>query len=232
VASVTVVAPTSELGVGETMQMEADVRGAGGELLSDTGIIWTSSNTGVVRVNATGLTTGVGTGTANIGASVDGVTGSATVAVDVPFPSLAGLWGVGFTFDLAGVGGMTWDIAQPSRFAGEFSGAASNIQITINNVRYSFSNTGLFAGSVTRDSAVTVAFQSVTPGFSWTYTGRMVAAGVRMEGRHVLVDTITSYPGDFTTQRVPTLRSATATGEEVRRPLAALPGLLRERSAP
>lgn len=42
---------------------------------------WASSNTSVATVSSTGLVTAVATGTANISAVVDGVTGSKTIAV-------------------------------------------------------------------------------------------------------------------------------------------------------
>lgn len=61
---VTVDPPSASLTPGSTMQLNASVRDSNGELTPN--VTWSSSNTGIVVVNQTGLVTAVGKGTASV----------------------------------------------------------------------------------------------------------------------------------------------------------------------
>jgi uncharacterized protein YjdB len=81
VTSVTV-SPTSIADtVGQTAQLVAVVKDQNGNVMSGQTISWTSSNTAVAAVNANGLVSAVGAGSATITASTGGKSGSAALSV-------------------------------------------------------------------------------------------------------------------------------------------------------
>jgi hypothetical protein len=81
VANVTVAPATDTLLVDEALQLTATVRDEDGELVTDREVSWTSSDPNVASVNAQGLVTGVDDGVATISATIEGVSGSASVTV-------------------------------------------------------------------------------------------------------------------------------------------------------
>jgi uncharacterized protein YjdB len=89
VASVTVVPATSTLVPGGTVQLEATLRDAAGNVLTGRTVQWSSSNAAVALVNASGLVTAQGGGTATITAASGGRSGSAVVHVDQPVIQLS-----------------------------------------------------------------------------------------------------------------------------------------------
>ena len=79
--TVTVSPATSELSaLGATVQLSADVRDQNGQAMRAT-VTWSSNNTPVATVSASGLATADGNGTATITATVGAVSGSAVVTV-------------------------------------------------------------------------------------------------------------------------------------------------------
>ena len=64
------------------VQLTAEVRDQNGQVMAGTAVTWSSSNAGVAEVDATGLVTAVGNGTATIAAATGSVTGSAAVVVE------------------------------------------------------------------------------------------------------------------------------------------------------
>jgi hypothetical protein len=80
VASVAVSLASSALTVGQSAQAAAVAKDASGNTVSGTPS-WSSSNTAVATVSASGLVAAVGAGQANIVATVSGKTGSASVSV-------------------------------------------------------------------------------------------------------------------------------------------------------
>jgi uncharacterized protein YjdB len=77
------VTPDSLTGnVGDHGQFSAVAADAAGRSLTGRTVQWSSSNTAVVTVDATGLGTGVGAGTASVIATIDGVSGYAQVTVN------------------------------------------------------------------------------------------------------------------------------------------------------
>lgn len=93
--------------VGQTVLLTSTVRDAGGNVMPGTPVTWSSGSTTVATVNAAGLVTAVANGTAIIGATASGVSGTATITVSVVGPvndlkwerqlqpgvSFTGVWG-------------------------------------------------------------------------------------------------------------------------------------------
>ena len=73
VASITVDVPTAMLIIGESFQLMAVARTSEGMMIVGVMFEWSSDDVEVATVDATGLVSAVGTGTANITATVDGV---------------------------------------------------------------------------------------------------------------------------------------------------------------
>ena len=80
---------SASVGVGQTVQLTATPRDAGGNALSGRVVTWGSSNTAVATVNGSGLVTGVGAGSATITATSEGQSGSSTVSVAAPVASVS-----------------------------------------------------------------------------------------------------------------------------------------------
>lgn len=92
VVSTVQVAPGSPTVVaGSTVQMTATPRDASGNVLTGRTITWSTADPLVATVTAAGLVTGVLGGTTQVTAASDGITGSATVSVTNPVPTIAGL---------------------------------------------------------------------------------------------------------------------------------------------
>ncbi|MBT8487424.1 MAG: hypothetical protein HKN72_11200 [Gemmatimonadetes bacterium] len=85
VASVDVAPASSDILVGETVQLTATPKGANGETLTGRTVTWNSQDTDVATVSSSGLVTGVGEGVTDITATSDGRAGSAEVSVS-PVP--------------------------------------------------------------------------------------------------------------------------------------------------
>lgn len=87
VATVDVNPTTATLIRGETVNLSAVLKDAGGTVLTDRVVTWTSSNNAVAVVSTTGVVSGVAPGTATITATSEGK--SATAAVTVVSPPIA-----------------------------------------------------------------------------------------------------------------------------------------------
>jgi uncharacterized protein YjdB len=82
VATVTVTPANPQLVEGRTVQLTATARDAAGNIITGRTVTWTSSNTNVATVDASGRVTAVRKGRATITATVDGVSGTSLVEVD------------------------------------------------------------------------------------------------------------------------------------------------------
>lgn len=88
VAYVTITAPTTEIYVGETVQLTAAALDADGTVLEGRSFEWTSGIGTVASVSANGLVTGRAKGQSEIRAVTDGVTGSIVITVaPAPVPN-------------------------------------------------------------------------------------------------------------------------------------------------
>ena len=86
VASVSVTLANSSRTAGQTTQATATTRDASNNVLTGRSVAWSSSNTAVATVSASGLVTAVAVGSADIIATSESKTGSATLTVAAPSP--------------------------------------------------------------------------------------------------------------------------------------------------
>ena len=84
VASVSVTPASASVIIGATQQLTASPKDSGGNTLTGRTITWSSSNTSVATVAASGLVTAVATGSATITATSEGQTGTSQITVIVP----------------------------------------------------------------------------------------------------------------------------------------------------
>jgi len=75
--------PRAELtALGETLQLAAQVRDQNGQAMAAVTVTWSTGNAAVATVDASGLVTAVGDGTATISATAGSASGSAEITVD------------------------------------------------------------------------------------------------------------------------------------------------------
>ncbi len=86
VASVAVTPATAGLTVGQSVSLTATLHDAGGNVLSGRTVGWTSSNSAVATVSASGVVTAAAVGNVTITAFCEGKSGSASVTVKLPPP--------------------------------------------------------------------------------------------------------------------------------------------------
>ena len=90
VASVSVSPASASVSVGQTVQLAATPKDANGNPLTERTVTWSSGNSGVATVSASGIVTGVSPGAATITAASEGKSGTAAVTVSsVPVASVA-----------------------------------------------------------------------------------------------------------------------------------------------
>ena len=70
--------------IGETVQFAAEVRDQNGRAMAGASVAWSSSNPPVAAVDASGLATAAGNGSATVRATSGAASGTATVSVEVP----------------------------------------------------------------------------------------------------------------------------------------------------
>jgi hypothetical protein len=83
VKSIVVTPAAAQIRVSETTHFIATALDGDGKALPEVTFAWTSSDPSIATVDGGGTVTGVGPGTAGIQASAEGITGSATVRVDL-----------------------------------------------------------------------------------------------------------------------------------------------------
>ncbi len=91
VTTVSVSLNASTLTVKQTAQATATLRDASGNVLTGRTIVWSSSNSAVASVSASGLVTAVASGVATIAATSEGKTGSAALTVAAAAPPVVGV---------------------------------------------------------------------------------------------------------------------------------------------
>lgn len=84
IATISVDLAQSSIVIGATTTATATLRDASGNVLSGRAMSWSSNNSGVATVSATGVVTAVSAGTAGITAASEGRSGTASVTVVVP----------------------------------------------------------------------------------------------------------------------------------------------------
>src|SRR5207245_10297640 len=89
VSSVSLAPSSATCVVGGTVQLQATLTDSGGNVLTGRTITWSSDNGSVATVSGAGLVTAAGTGSANITATSEGQSASASIAVsNVPVASV------------------------------------------------------------------------------------------------------------------------------------------------
>ena len=83
VASVSVTPAAPSVQVGQSVQLTATPRDAGGNALSGRVVAWATNNAAVATVNGGGLVTGVAAGSATITATSEGQNGTAAISVSI-----------------------------------------------------------------------------------------------------------------------------------------------------
>ena len=86
VASVSVSPASSSLLIGATVQLSATTRDANNNVLTGRVVTWTSSNSAISTVSASGLVTAIAAGSATITALSETKSGTATITVSAPAP--------------------------------------------------------------------------------------------------------------------------------------------------
>ena len=150
VASVTVSPASGSVPVGQTLQLSATLKDAGGKVLTGRTVTWTSSNTVAATVSGSGIVTGVAAGAVTITATSEGKSGAASINVTlVPVASVTVSPASGSVL-----------VGQTLQFAATVKDAGGNI-LTGRTVTWTSSNTawatasssgvvtGVAAGSVT-----------------------------------------------------------------------------------
>jgi uncharacterized protein YjdB len=90
VAAVSVSPPSATLSLGAAIQFHALLTAADGSVLPGRPVLWSSDASGIAHIEATGRVTAVGVGTATITATAEGVSGRATLVVQlVPVATVA-----------------------------------------------------------------------------------------------------------------------------------------------
>src|SRR5690348_5093837 len=92
VASVSVLPAAATLLPGETLRLVATAMDASRDTLKDRHVSWRTSDAAVATVSATGLVTGVGSGSASITAVVESQSGASGVTVLLTAGALSGVW--------------------------------------------------------------------------------------------------------------------------------------------
>ena len=167
VATLSVTLAQTSVVIGETTTATATPRDAGGTVLTGRAITWSSDNTAVATVSATGVVTAVSTGAARIIAGSEGQSGSATVTITVP-----------------PVASVTVSLASSSIVAGTTTQAtattrdASGVIVTGRLVSWSSDNTAVATVSTGSNTAVVTAVGSGTANITGTSEGRTGSAQV------------------------------------------------------
>ena len=88
VATIALSQTTAPLAPGATLQLTATPNDASGNPVSGQTMVWSSNAATVATVNATGLVTAIGAGTATISAATGGKTATAIITVQIPVASV------------------------------------------------------------------------------------------------------------------------------------------------
>ncbi|MBA3656111.1 MAG: Ig-like domain-containing protein [Gemmatimonadaceae bacterium] len=99
VSTVVVTGASSSLQVGQTVQFSAEARNSSGELISAGQASWSVSPASVASIDSKGLVTAIASGTANVKATIQSVSGNLSVPVtDVGIPTIVSVFMPGNSF--------------------------------------------------------------------------------------------------------------------------------------
>ena len=157
--TVTVSPTTAELtALDATVQLAAEVRDQNGQVMAGGAVTWTSGSPGVAMVDASGLATAAGNGTATITATAGSASGSATVTVAQAIGSVAvspaqAEIALGDTLRLTAE---AWDANGHPVEGAEFSWASSDEAVATVDA------SGLATGVAAGEAAITATSDGVT----------------------------------------------------------------------
>ena len=203
VAAVSVSLGTSSLTAGSTTQATAVAADALGNTITGRTVTWSSSNTAVATVSNLGIVTAVGGGTASITATVDGVSGSATVVTSAP--TVASI-----TVTAASTSLTTGQTTQASAVARDASGNQMNVPMTWSSsapAAASVSTTGLVTAVAAGSTNIIASAGGKTGSVGVTVQSTIVqgpsSSGVAATLPQVfLTTTVASTPSNGRTLRV------------------------------
>lgn len=112
VASVSVAPTSASVQVGATVTLAATARDAAGNVLANRAASWSTSNTAVATVSATGVVQGITTGSVTVTATVEGKSAQATVTVTAPEPAPVALVTVTLNSSVIAVGQATGTVVK------------------------------------------------------------------------------------------------------------------------
>src|SRR6059036_3297003 len=172
VASVEVTPATASVQAGQTVQLTATPRDAGGNPLSGRTVTWSSSNTAVATVSSSGLVSGVTPGSATITAASEGKSGTSTITV-TPVPVAS----VEVTPATASVqAGQTVQLTATPRDAGGTPLSGRTVTWSSSNTAVAtVSNSGLVSGVTPGSATITATSEGKSGTSSVTVTNVPVA---------------------------------------------------------
>ena len=163
--------------LGETAQLDAEVRDQNGRTMVEAAVTWSSDAAAVASVNSAGLVTAVGNGTATITASVGEASGAATAVVvqsvsSVTVSPAAGRIAVGDTLRLAAeafdANGQRVEDAEFTWASSDESVATVDASGLVRGIAESTTSITATAGSAQGTARITVASPHTTPPFRGT----------------------------------------------------------------
>jgi uncharacterized protein YjdB len=214
VATVTIVLNSPSLNVGQSTQAVATLKDANGNTLTGRVVTWSSSDTTLARVSTTGAVTAIAAGTANIVATSEGKSGSATLTVTTPPP--------------VPVATVTVVLNSPSLNVGQSTQATATLKDSSGNVltgrtiTWASSNTAVAtvsaSGMVTAVAQGTAPITATSGGKSGSVTLTVAAPAPAPVATVTVSLALTSLKTGQTTQASATLKDAngnTLTGRTV-----------------
>lgn len=184
-ASISITPASPSFSAGSTQQFTATATYANGTTANVTSQVnWASSNAAVVTVNATGLATGVSSGSASITAAEDGVTGTTVLTVTAKVPSSIAVTPNPASFS---VGATQQFTATASYSDGSTANVTSSVTwITANTSVATINSSGLATGVAAGTSTASATLGSVSGQAAVSVTTAAPASTV----------SITTYHGD------------------------------------
>ena len=156
VASISVSAQSASISVGQTQQLTASVSDAGGNILNDRIMSWTTSNEASATVSNAGLVTGIALGSSTITGTSEGK--SATVVVEVSVSPVSSVSVTPQSVKLSA--GQTQQLSETvtDKDGNVLSGFVI-IWSSTNSASVTVSNTGLITGIAPGSSSITATIE-------------------------------------------------------------------------
>tara|TARA_Y100000590_G_scaffold210867_1_gene238900 strand:+ start:3715 stop:5412 length:1698 start_codon:yes stop_codon:yes gene_type:complete len=156
VASISVSSQSASISVGQTQQLTASVSDAGGNILNDRIISWTTSNEASATVSSAGLVTGIALGSSTITVNSEGK--SATVVVEVSASPVSSVSVTPQSVKLSA--GQTQQLSETvTDKDGKVLSGFVIIWSSTNSASVTVSNTGLITGIAPGSSSITATIE-------------------------------------------------------------------------